>query len=188
MAIPDYQTLMLPLLQYAGDQKDHSLRQAIDALVDQFHVTDEERKTLLPSGQQAVLDNRVGWARTYMKKAGLLESPKRGILRIMSRGLEVLASKPSMIDARFLTQFPELVAFQSLKSEDPQQLEADREDTPEEVLENAFLTLRRNLAADILAQIKSSPLFVREDCRRTARANGLRRYTQGCRPSCREIR
>ena len=162
MAIPDYQTLMLPLLRYAGDQKEHSLRQAIDALADQFSVTDEERKTLLPSGQQAILDNRVGWARTYMKKAGLLESPKRGILRITSRGLEVLASKPPKIDAKFLKQFPEFVVFQSLKSEEPGQLEADTENTPEEILENAFLTLRRNLVADILAQIKSSPPYLFE--------------------------
>ena len=77
MSIPDFQSVMLPLLQYAGDGKEHSLRDAITFLADVFNLSDEERKELLSSGQQAVFDNRVGWARTHLKKAGLLESPKR---------------------------------------------------------------------------------------------------------------
>jgi restriction system protein len=76
MAIPDYQSIMLPLLKFAGDGEEHSLREAIEDLADEFSLTDEERKELLPSGRQATFDNRVGWARTYMKKAGLLESTK----------------------------------------------------------------------------------------------------------------
>ena len=66
MAIPDYQTVMLPLLRFAGDRQEHSLRETIDALAEEFALTDEERKALLPSGQQQVFDNRVGWARTYL--------------------------------------------------------------------------------------------------------------------------
>lgn len=78
MAIPDFQTVMLPLMQFAGDGEEHSLRETIDALADQFGLTPNERKELLPSGQQAVFDNRVGWARTYLSKAGLLEKTRRG--------------------------------------------------------------------------------------------------------------
>ena len=85
MAIPDYQSVMLPLLRYAADGQEHSVREAIEALADEFHLTDEERKELLPSGGQATFDNRVGWARTYMKKAGLLESPRRSYFKITGR-------------------------------------------------------------------------------------------------------
>ena len=77
MAIPDYQTLMLPVLRLASDGKEHRFRDAIDTLADEFQLTEDERKELLPSGTQALFTNRVGWARSYMKQAGLLDSPKR---------------------------------------------------------------------------------------------------------------
>ena len=80
MAIPDYQTVMLPLLNLATDGKEHRFRDAIEELAVFFNLTDDERKELLPSGSQATFDNRVGWARTYMKKAGLLESPNTATL------------------------------------------------------------------------------------------------------------
>jgi len=73
MAIPDYQTLMLPLLRLAGDQKEHKLSEAVEVLSDQFGLTEHERQEMLPSGGETTIHNRVGWARTYMKKAGLLE-------------------------------------------------------------------------------------------------------------------
>ena len=76
MAVPDYQSLMLPLLVYASDGIEHCLREAIEALAVQFSLTPDERRELLPSGRQATFDNRVGWSRTYLKKAGLLTSPK----------------------------------------------------------------------------------------------------------------
>lgn len=78
MPIRDYQTVMLPLLEFAGDRLEHSLRETIDALADAFALTPEERKQLLPSGQQEVFDNRIGWARTYLTKAGLLKKTRRG--------------------------------------------------------------------------------------------------------------
>ena len=86
MAIPDYQRVMLPLLRFAADGEEHSLREAIEELADQFDLSEDERKELLPSGGQATFDNRVGWARTYMKKAGLLESPRRGYFKITDSG------------------------------------------------------------------------------------------------------
>ena len=103
----DYQSVMLPLLRYAADEQEHSVREAIDALADQFRLTDEERKELLPSGGQATFDNRVGWARTYMKKAGLLESPRRSYFKITDRCLQALKTNPESINNWFLQQYPE---------------------------------------------------------------------------------
>ena len=103
MAIPDYQSCMLPLLEFLGDQNEHSLREAIDHLAAKFKLTEDELKQLLPSGQQATFDNRVAWARTYMKQAGLLEPTRRGYFRITPRGLEVLKQKPKRIDVKLRT-------------------------------------------------------------------------------------
>ena len=90
MAIPDYQSVMLPLLKYTADQKEHHIREAIDYLPQVFNLSEEERKEMLPSGNDIIVDNRIKWARLYMKKAGLLESTRRGFIRITDRGLEVL--------------------------------------------------------------------------------------------------
>ena len=86
MSIPDYQTLMLPFLRYAGERPSATLREATDALSQAFELTNEERKELLPSGRQATIANRVGWARTYLAKAGLVSSPKRGVFEITAHG------------------------------------------------------------------------------------------------------
>lgn len=115
MAIPDYQTTMLPLLAFASDGHEHTLREAVDHLADLFKLTAQERKTLLPSGQQAMFLKRVGWARTYLKKAGLLDSPRRGYFKITERGLQVLKDTPANINVSFLKQFPEFVEFQTPK-------------------------------------------------------------------------
>jgi restriction system protein len=82
MAIPDYQTCMLPFLKFLEDGKEHTLREAEDVLATVFNLTPTERAELLPSGQQFIFKNRIGWARTYLKKAVLIESPKRGIFKI----------------------------------------------------------------------------------------------------------
>ena len=113
MAIPDYQSVMLPLLRYAADEQEHSVREAIEALADQFHLSDYECKELLPSGRQATFDNRVGWARTYMKKAGLLESPRRSYFRITDRGLQALKTNPEAINNKFLEQYSEFREFKT---------------------------------------------------------------------------
>lgn len=160
MAIPDYQSIMLPLLRFAGDQEEHFKREAIDSLADLFNLSDEERRELLSSGQQGVFDNRVSWATTYMKKAGLLEYTRRGYYRITERGLNVLKQSPPEINAIFLKQFDEFKEFLTIKKEKrDQDKETDEEQkkTPEEALENAYQNLRDNLASDLLQQIKSSP-------------------------------
>jgi len=156
MAIPDYQTLMLPLLEYASDGKDHTFQDAVQYLAGQFKLSDAEQRELLPSGQQPIFNNRVGWARTYMKKAGLLETPKRAVLRITKRGQEVLTRKPPRIDVNYLEQFPEFIEFRNLKHERDQQMVAVLKDTPEELLESAHFNLRQGLVNDLLDQIRGS--------------------------------
>jgi len=165
MAVPDFQTLMLPFLKVAADAQEHSLSEAIDALALEFGLADEDREELLPSGRQSRFDNRVGWARTYLKKAGLIESTGRGKFRITERGLSVLKDDPSKIDMKFLERFPEYVEFRSVSA---QRAESDREDdesdqTPEEILELSYQDLRRDLAEELLERIKdcSSRFFER---------------------------
>ena len=97
MTIPDYQTIMLPLLEFAGDKKGHSRHEAIEHISKTFNLTEEEKNQLLPSGTKPIINNRVGWAKTYLKKAGLLEYPKRGYFKITDLGLNVLEDKPEKI-------------------------------------------------------------------------------------------
>ena len=158
MAIPDYQTVMLPLLRFLKDAKEHSIGEVVDALADEFNLSAEERQQLLGSGQQTVIRNRAGWARTYLKKAGLIASTRRGYFCITERGQSVLASKPERIDVKYLEQFPEFVAFRELRHERPDEAPGDA--TPEEALDAAYSRLRLGLEAELLDQVKSaSPSF-----------------------------
>lgn len=162
MAIPDYQTIMLPFLQFAGDQKEHSIREAIEYICKLFKLNEEEKNELLPSGQQTTIENRVGWARTYIKKAGLLESTRRSFFKITPRGLEVLKSKPTAINIKYLEQFPEFIQFRILRKDEGsiQQEETYGQQTPLESLEYGYQKIRRELSQDILKLIKScSPKF-----------------------------
>ena len=156
MAIPDYQTLMLPLLIVAEDGQEHSLREAIEILALQFRLTPEERKELLPSGRQATFDNRVGWSRTYLKKAGLLTAPKRSHLQITERGKQVLKQKPSQINVALLRQFPEFLEFQLGQAKDTAVTISGESEltTPEEAIESAYQRARANLAAELLQTVK----------------------------------
>jgi len=168
MPIPDYQSVMLPLLKLAADQQEHSLPEAIDTLSLEFALTEGEREEILPSGKQAVFDNRVGWARTYLKKAGLVESPRRSFFKITSRGLEVIQQNLKTIDVRFLRQYPEFIEFRldnrraSCKVVDLQAVEipTNNQKTPREYLEDAYLEIKQDLAQDIILRIKAcSPRF-----------------------------
>lgn len=162
MAIPDYQSIMLPLLQFLANKKEHSLRETIEHLELNFELNDDEKKQLLPSGSQPIFENRVGWARTYLKKALLLEPVRRGYFQITQRGLVILSKKPGRIDASFLRQFPEFLEFQNIRKEEkeePVECQTNSE-TPEESIESAYLRLKSNLANEIIQNIKScSPAF-----------------------------
>ena len=165
MPIPDYETIMLPLLKFAEDDKEHSLREAIEYLAKYFNLTDEERKELLPSGRQFIFDNRVGWACTYLKKAVLLESVKRGYFKITERGIDVLKRDIKKITPAFLEEFQEFKDFKAVsrsqvynKRNDNKQNDGD--ETPEEKLENAYQIIRKNLAQELIQKVmKCSPSF-----------------------------
>ncbi len=163
MSIPDYQSIMLPLLRFAGDSAEHSLREAIDTLADQFKLSADERQTLLPSGQQTFFDNRVGWARTYLKKAGLLESTRRGYFRISPRGKDVLSKNPASINIAYLKQFAEFVEFQTThkpRFAGDDSSEPDDSQTPAEDIESAYQRVKQGLAEELLQAVaKASPSF-----------------------------
>lgn len=165
MAIPDFQSVMLPLLKFCADGEEHTHREAIDALAAKFGLSEQEQKQLLPSGQQCVFDNRVSWARSHMKMAGLIENTRRGVFRITERGRKVLQQNPDEINMRFLQQFPEYEEARNRhrKTKKPQDVvesEEQESQTPAEQLEAAYQTLRDNLAGEILGQLKSSsPIF-----------------------------
>lgn len=163
MPIPDYQSCMLPLLRYASDASEHTLKEAVAALAAEFRLTEEEKREHLPSGQQTVILNRVSWARTYLKKAGLLSSPRRGCLLITECGQSVLRKNPPAIDVSFLEQFPQFIEFKALRHEKAEAspvvastLSRDVGKTPDEALEAAYNRLRSELAAEILTTIKVS--------------------------------
>ena len=163
MPIPDFQTLMLPVLRHLADGNEHPVRDIIAAMSDEFRLTPEERAELLPSGTQPIINNRVAWAKTFLQKAGLLEPVRRGVTRIAPRGLEVLAKNPERVDMKFLEQFPEYVAFRAIRREAaPAATPADDDitETPEESLEGAYQRLRAELETEVLDQVKkASPAF-----------------------------
>jgi restriction system protein len=165
MAIPDYESLMLPLLQLASDGKEHRSREATEYLSEKFHLTEQERRELLPSGTTRIIVNRAGWAATYLKKCQLIESTKRGYFKITQRGLDILNRNPTKIDTKFLEQFPEYAEFKKMKKE-PSKKEPDRNkyevisQTPEETLGSAYEELNQNLKQELLENIKgTSPDF-----------------------------
>lgn len=176
MAIPDYQSIMLPLLRLASDRVEHSAREAIDRLADEFDLSEADRKELLSSGQQT-FDNRVGWATTYLKKAGLLEATKRSHFRITTRGLEALRGNPAKVDVKFLERFPEFREFKARRlvpelvrvreiaparfaGDEAVEVPEREEETPEDSIESAYQKLRNGLASELLQQIMScSPTF-----------------------------
>ena len=165
MAIPDYQTVMLPLLKLAGDKKEHSIRETIDYIADLFKLTEKERKDVLPSGRSYIIDNRVGWARTYLKKAGLLEDTKRSHFQITAKGTEVLSQSPKEIGVKFLQQFPEFLEFRKRKDggdevDQEQVIQEEISQTPQELLEYGYQKIKRDLAQELVESIKKcSPRF-----------------------------
>jgi restriction system protein len=163
--IPDYQSLMLPLLKLVSDKKEYKYRELIENLAFEFKLTDEERKELLTSGNQSIFDNRVGWAKTYLKKAGLIDSPRRATFIITELGLQVLGKNPERIDAKYLRQFPAFLEFihpdkNEVESEETGLSQETLNRTPEENLDKAYQQLRKSLASELLNKvIDLSPAF-----------------------------
>ena len=170
MAIPDYQTLMLPLLRKLSDGRTRVIRDVTAELAEEFQLTADERIALLPSGGAQTFFNRVSWAKTYLKKAGLVSQLKRGTVEITPAGRAVLEKPPARIDVNYLGQFPEFIEFQAagkarsnqvFNNPSEQQFEAaSLELTPDEVIESAYRRHWDALAEDVIERVKNcSPAY-----------------------------
>lgn len=164
MPIPDFQSLMVPILRFYADGKDHANQETSDALAAELGLSEAERAQLLPSGRQTIFTNRVAWAKSHFKQAGLLESPVRGVYRITDRGRTVLAQNLERIDLKFLDQFPGHKEFRSpAKKVLAAQPSPDGESnamTPEEHIALGYQQIRDDLAATLLQRVKEcTPAF-----------------------------
>lgn len=165
MAIPDYESIMVPLLEFANDQKEHHVREAYESLAQIFKLSEEEKRELLPSGSDILFNNRVRWALIYLKKASLVESKRRGVFKITQRGLDLLKSGLKKIDSKFLEQYPEFIEFKEISKKEEEVLSTEEstrisKQTPEESLENSYQRLRQEVSQELLIRIKDcSPEF-----------------------------
>lgn len=168
MAVPDYQSLMLPLLRFAAQRgEETSNSEAVEFLAKELQLSETDLKEMLPSGIQSTFTNRVGWAATYMKKAGLLDATRRGFYQINERGRKLLQGQPRAINVKLLQQYPEFVEFQQLKGTRSGEKLPEAKNggepstsTPSEALEAAYQNLRNELADELLSRLKTvTPSF-----------------------------
>lgn len=166
MAIPDYQTLMLPVLHVAAEGETR-VPKAADKIANQLGLSEEEREQLLPSGKQGLLHNRIHWAKFYMSKAGLIDSPSRGVFVASETGRALLAQRPARIDVDLLKSYPAFMEFYDKSNsngsvqQDVAQLQSAASDaTPEEQIDAAHAVLTKALKADLLARVhEQTPTF-----------------------------
>jgi restriction system protein len=161
MAIPDFQTIMLPLLKRFSDGEPKVTRDLVDSIADDFQLTEDERARLIPSGGQSVIRNRIGWAQSHMTKAGLVERVGWGEYRITDRGRKVLAENPDRIDLKLLSQFPEHREFRKPKNSESVEHNSaysagTTDATPQEVIDASYQEIRKALADELLSVVKSS--------------------------------
>jgi restriction system protein len=165
MAIPDFQTMMLPFLRFAQDQAEISTRDVVPFLASYYKLSEEDVAEQIPSGYQSKLNNRVSWIFAHLQKAGIIEKTRRGFYKITSRGIELLEQNPEKISIKTLKQFPEYLDFwKPKKSNEIEEriinVELETSATPEESLAFSYQTIRINLATEILDKVKScSPSF-----------------------------
>ena len=165
MAIPDYESLMQPLLQRLSDGRVRLIKDVVAELADDHQLTPEERSQLLPSGGTLTFASRVGWAKTYLKKAGLLIQPKRGFVQITDVGHSVLAKDAGHINTKYLDQFESFQVFRNAGKDlpatngllVPPQVPLQTELTPDEIMEAAHARSLAALADEVLDRVKSCP-------------------------------
>ena len=158
MAIPDFQSIFMPLLKACADGQEHTKQELLPLLAKQFGLSEAELAIKLASGKQGMFDNRVGWAKSYLKQAGLLENLRRGVFRITPRGSQVLNEAPANLNVRYLKRFPEFVVFNAGKPKDESKLVesvAVNAETPDERIAGGYRQLREALAIELLDRIKS---------------------------------
>lgn len=162
MAIPDFQSIMRPMLEHLADEKVHKNRETNEFLAEHFQLSEEELSEMLPSGYARLFDNRIGWAKTHLKGAGLIESPARAKYRITQRGLDALSQTDQPINLAYLKQFDEYKEFQSgSKNEKPKEPETSTDElTPLEHIEFGYQKVRQELELELIEKVKSgSPAF-----------------------------
>jgi restriction system protein len=162
MAVPDFQSWFLPLLTRIGDGELHKMADLYEELAADLKLSHEDRAVMLPSGKQVMFENRIGWARTYLKKAGLVESPGRGVCRITQRGKDTLAAKPDRLNIKFLERYPEFVDFHKATPKDDgghvsKTPTSESDETPEETLERVHQGIKSELIQELLERIKTAP-------------------------------
>lgn len=159
MAVPDFQSFFMPLLDIAADEKEHSIQEARDVIAGRMKLSDADMKERLPSGIQTKFENRVAWAKSYFIQAGVLEATGRGRFRITSRGMSLHQQRLKRVDVKTLNQYPEFLEFHTAKGSKGEEPPPPPE-TPEESLQRAYESIRSNLAGQILEKIKTnSPAF-----------------------------
>jgi restriction system protein len=166
MAIPDFQATMLPLLRHLADGAERTVQETFDALAAEFGLTEEERRTPLPSGRQSVFLNRIAWAKHHLKVAGLIESARCGVYRITGRGKEVLQESPPAINLAYLARSPEYARYRAAVRQSATEVESvpppkpggrSDEATPEEYIDIGRSRLRKALASELLERIGRMP-------------------------------
>jgi len=161
MAIPDFQSIMRPLLEHLADGHEHDRQETVDTLARHFKLTDEELAQLLPSGKQQTFVNRVAWAKSHMKGAGLIESPRRGVSRISPAGQTFLAAHVGPVNMNVLNQFPAYQEFRGNRNAKPGKLKpppvGNGDLTPEEHIELGYEQHRAKLVSELLDKVKTSP-------------------------------
>ncbi|MDD6795648.1 MAG: restriction endonuclease [Clostridiaceae bacterium] len=159
MSIPTYEQIMLPLLKVLSDRKIYTNKECIDLLAKKMKITESELKELLPSGKKFVFYDRVNWAKTYMKKAGLVNAPKRGTIQITDVGLELLKKNPSDLQSKDLLRYDSFVEFINDNKKVHDSNKSDdgilNEKTPLEEISNAYKNLNVSLADELLEKINS---------------------------------
>ncbi|APW18542.1 winged helix-turn-helix domain-containing protein [Gardnerella swidsinskii] len=160
MVLPKYNELMKPLLLVISDGEVHAFNEVIATLAQKLNLSDEDLKEKLPSGNQSVFKNRVGWAKTYLKKAGLVDSPVRATIVITDAGKKVVEENPEVIDSKYLEQFSSFVEFYHSENTDSSlSVNLNKDDlTPDDQLESAYKQINATLASDLLNEVlKISP-------------------------------
>jgi len=151
---------MFPLLSYLGDDQPHTLTDVMNQMALHFKLSEEELKIRVPSGQQALFKNRVGWALSYLKNSGLLYYPKRGVYQLTEIGRNVLKSDIDYINIAYLKQFEAYKNWQSSFTKEDDLIkdtatDTDKESkTPEEILGDTFRELNNNLGYELLEILK----------------------------------
>lgn len=159
MSIPSFQDFMLPLLEMLKDGKNYHISDLYERLAEYFKLSEEEKRILLPSGKQEIYKNRIGWAKSYLVKAGLIEKLERGVYKITDRGLEVLKQNPTRVDVNYLLQYPEFKEFINRNKVDTNNSRdlGKEQETPIEILDKAYQLIKNQLAQELIDRILQKP-------------------------------